>query len=194
MSRAIPLAGRKSTSRIRTAEDAPGSPFGHKFPFDQMVRDLNKKDSRTQRAAYYLDWAAKVMPKHYQPYNVLLTAVMGYTSRRRMDSDEVKSLRASMTGVRKVLQKKYGRTLDPAGSGVRATTDDEDAASVAMPKALGRLRSAKNSVLAVGGIIDPNKIRDPRIKSYFNRSVRDVIKMVGSEDFDRKLLPPAEKE
>lgn len=177
-----------------SANDAPGSPFGHKFPFDQMLKDLDKKDSRTQRAAYYLDWAAKVMPKHYQPYNVLLTAIMGYTSRRRMDSDEVTSLRNSMGTVRKALQKYYGRTLDPAGSGVRATVDDEDAATVALPKSLRRFRSAKNSVLAVNALIDPSKVRDPRIKSYLNRSVRDVIRMVGSEDFDRKLLPPGSDE
>ena len=188
MTRAIQLAGRKKNRNTGTSTATAAA----KFPFDKMLADLQKKDSRVKRAAYFLNWAAGVMPKHYQPYNVVLTAIMGYSSLRRMDSDEVKSLRASMTSVRKTLQKVYGRTLDPAGNGVRATTDDEDAAAVAMPKALGRLRSAKNSVMAVSSVIDPNRIRDPRIKSYFNRSVRDVLKMVGSEDFDRKLLPPAE--
>lgn len=166
--------------------DLPAS----KFPHEKMLSNLGSSDSRAKRIAYYLDWAAREQPYHYQPFNVIVTAIQNYGALRRMDSEEVVSVRASMSSVRNLLQKTYGRDLDIAGNGALATVSDEHTASVPLPKKLRRLRSAKNSVLKTYNLIDMAKIKDPKIKAYLSKSVKEVIRLVGGEDFDKKLLPP----
>lgn len=166
---------------------------GPKFPYDKMLTDLGKRDSRSQRAAYYLNWAATTRPYHYLPFNVIVTDVMNYQALRKLTSDDVHSLRRNMGQVRKLLQTVYGRDLDIAGAGARATVDDTDATTVALPKKMRRLRSAKNSVMATYRLIDHAQVKDPKAKNYLAKSVRDVVRLIGSEDFDRKLLPPGEE-
>lgn len=72
--------------------------------------------------------------------------------------------------------------------------NDDDVAAVTLPKKLKGLRAAKNSALATNALIDPAQIKDPRIKAYLAKSVKDLVRMIGSEDFDRRLLPPTEQE
>lgn len=43
-------------------------------------------------------------------------------------------------------------------------------------------------------VVDINGIKDPRVKAYMNRSVKDVLKLISGDDFDKKLLPPASDE
>lgn len=160
------------------------------FPWQAMKEALGKRDSRSQRIAYYLDWAAQTRKGQYEPYNEIAKAIDNRSSLPRMDSDHVKGVRRSIGAVRAVLQKRYQRDLDSAVGSMRATVDDEDTASVALPKRMKRLRSAKNSLVATHQLIDPSKVKDARIKAYLQHDVRDIIKLVSSPDFDKKLLPP----
>lgn len=175
-------------ARSRTGISAPS------FPHDKMVGELDVKDSRTQRVAYYLNWAAKHMAYQYQPYNVIAQAIGGYKRLPRMDSDEVLGIRRTLSGIRKALRDKYNRSLDVAADGARATVDSEDLASVVIPKKVRRLRSMKNSLIEEHKIINVAEIRDAKIKAYITRPIRDLMKILGSEDFDKKLLPPGSDE
>lgn len=161
------------------------------FAWDRMVTDLGKRDSRTARVAYYLDWAAKNLPMEYQPYNVIVQAINNYQRLPRTDHDEVTAIRTNMHTVRKVLQAQYERDLDSAGRATRATVNDEDAAAVVIPKKMQRLRAAKNALLVSHSLIDPKKVTDGRIRAYLTHSVKDIVRMVGSEEFESKLLPPS---
>lgn len=183
-------------SRKKTAPTAPSrSPLGSKkFPFDRMVTQLGKRDSRSARAAFFLNWAADEFPKAYMPWNAILQNIQGRQGLPRMSSDEVAALRGSCGLVRRALQKQHKRDLVIAGAAARATTDDEDTAAVALPRKMKSLRSAKNAVMATHALIDPTQVRDPRIKAYLNRSVKEIMRVIGSAEFDKKLLPPADQE
>lgn len=165
------------------------------FPFDKMKEDLGDEcDFRSKKTAYLLDWTAKNMPGVYIGYAEIVRAIDNRKSLPRLDSPDVKALRSSIANVRGLLRERYGRELDTAPNSVRATTGDEDAATVVLPKKLRRLRSAKNAVIATHSLIDPSKIRDPRIRAYLETDVNLIIKAIGTEAFDKKLLPPAAAE
>jgi hypothetical protein len=159
-----------------------------------MVTQLGKRDSRSARAAFFLNWAADEFPKAYMPWNAILQNIQGRQGLPRMSSDEVTALRGSCGQVRRALQRHHKRDLVIAGSAARATTDDEDTAAVALPRKMKQLRSAKNAVMATHALIDPAQVRDPRIKTYLNRSVKEIMRVIGSAEFDKKLLPPADQE
>lgn len=181
---------RKSDSTARTrARTGIGAP---QFDFEAMLEAVGDHDSRTQRVAFYLNWAAQRLPHQYLPYNVIAQAISGSKSKRlpRMDSDEVQGIRRTLHGIRKALREKYGRSLDVAADGARATVDSQDLASVVMPKKVRRFRSAKNALIAEHQLIDVGQIRDPKIRTYINRPIRELMKLIGSDDFDKKLLPP----
>lgn len=196
MTKAVALASRaprgRGTKRPtgRRASRVGGPVFDH----SKMIQALGKKDSRAQRIAFYLNWSATELPLQYQPFNVIVQAINNYGRLPRMDDHEVAAVRRSLSSVRRITQIDYQRDLDVGGGGVRATVSDEDAAGVVLPKKMKRLRGAKNAVIATHSIIDAGAIKDPRIRAYLNKSVRDVVKLIGSEDFDRKLLPPSPEE
>lgn len=196
MTRAVALASRAPNKRgqRRPAGRRAARVGGPRFEPAKMIQALGKKDSRAQRIAFYLNWSATELPLQYQPFNVIVQAINDYGRLPRMDDNEVAAVRRSLASVRRITQLTYQRDLDVGGGGVRATVSDEDAAGVVLPKKMKRLRSAKNAVVATHSLIDPASIKDPRIKAYLNKSVRDVVKLIGSEDFDRKLLPPMSEE
>lgn len=195
MSKSVALSSRAlrkgaAQRRGRRAQRIGGPRFDHA----KMLQALGGKDSRAQRIAFYLDWCATELPLQYQPFNVIVQAISDYARLPRMDADEVTMVRRNMGAPRRLLQRTYQRDLDVGAGGARATVSDEDAAGVVLPKKMQRLRSAKNAVVATHSLIDPAAVKDPRIKAYLTKSVRDVIKMIGSDDFDRKLLPPVSEE
>jgi hypothetical protein len=162
------------------------------FPHDKMKEDLGDEcDFRSKRVAYFLDWAAKNMPSVYINYSEVVRAIDNRKSLPRLDSADVKALRSSIANVRGLLRERYGRELDTAPNSVRATTGDEDAATVVLPKKLRRLRSAKNAVIATHSLIDPANVKDARIRAYLENDVNAIIKAIGSESFDKRLLPPS---
>lgn len=196
MSKSVALKSRASSKwpTKRRVGRRPARVGGPTFDHAHMLSDLGRHNSRAQRIAYYLNWCAGMLPLQYQPFNTIVQEINGYERLPRMDADEVVAVRRNMGTIRKLLQRLYARDLDVGGGGARATVSDEDAAGVVLPKKMKRLRSAKNAVVATHSLIDPGAVKDPRIKAYLNKSVRDVVKLIGSDDFDRKLLPPISEE
>lgn len=194
MTRAVALSSRAPKRSSRASGRKAARVGGPRFDHAKMVQALGKKDTRAQRIAFYLNWSATELPLQYQPFNVIVQAINNYSRLPRMDHNEVTSARGGLTSVRRIMQITYQRDLDVGGGGVRATVSDEDAAGVVLPKKMKRLRSAKNAVVATHSLIDPAAVKDPRIRAYLNKSVRDVVKLIGSEDFDQKLLPPMSEE
>lgn len=169
----------------------------HGLDITLYEKDANYQDmSLAHRAAHCLDWAAQHYQKQYIPYNVLLKGIQGYSRLPLLNSDEVMTLKRAMSRVRNILGDIYGRELDSQpGIGVRATTDDADALTIALPKKMSRFRSAKNALQQTVNRIDPTQIPDTAEmrpwKQWFNRSVKDVLKTIGTSEFESKLLPPA---
>lgn len=158
----------------------------------QYDPDMTKR----QRIAHFLDWAAKNYPKQYCPYPHLAKAVSGFPRMPQHNSREVDLIKSAMSGVNRILQTKYNRTIDSEpGIGVRATVDDADTATVALPKKFNRFRAAKNSLVQTAQLVDINKIPDTADykpwKQWLKTDVKDILKMVKSPDFEQKLLPPA---
>lgn len=151
--------------------------------------------SRNQRIAQFLMWTAEHFPKQYCPHNVAVQAIEGYKNVPSINSKEVKMFKSGLCAANQILHKKYGRALDTEpGVGIRATVDDADTASVALPKRVGRFRAAKNALANTVGLVDVANIPDtPEMKpwkTWFKTSVKDIMKMVNSPEFEQKLLPP----
>ena len=159
----------------------------------------DKDMSMTKRAAHCLDWCANECPGEYLPYNMLLKVIQQYPRMPQLNSEEVQILRRNMSNVRGHLQKTYSRELDSQpGVGVRATFSDADTLTVALPKKMSRFRAAKRSLATTVNLIDERSIPDTAElkpwKVWMRKSVADVMRLVGSEDFDTKCLPPAATE
>jgi hypothetical protein len=154
------------------------------------------KYSLTARAAHCLDWAATNFPGQFIPYHHLLKAVDPAPRAYQLGSNKVENFRRSTAYIRKLLQKTYGREMiTEPGVGVRATFSDTDALTVALPKKMSRFRAARRSLLTTTNLIDERNIPNtPELKpwkEWMRRSVTDVIRLVGSTNFEQKCLPPS---
>lgn len=167
-----------------------------KFTLDISKFTPNIKFSIPNRAAQYLDWAAKNYPGQYTPYNLMLQAIMGYERTPKLKNAEVERLRNSLGRIRAILVEKYDRELvSQPGLGPRATVDDGDKLKMVMPKKAARLASARVQFVTTANSIDPKQIPNSpemnSLKDWFSRSVKDVVKQIGSKEFEAKLLPPS---
>jgi hypothetical protein len=157
--------------------------------------ETNPKLRNPDRSAHFLDWAAKHYPKSYVPYNYLLKAIMGYERTPRLDSEDVDRLRSNLTRIRTILQEIYGRDLDTQpGVGVRATVDDADTTTVALPKKMRRLRSAQVGLKKTVDLIDLSKLPSTADmvpwKRWLTTDVKTIMKTLDSPDFAKRMLPP----
>lgn len=149
-----------------------------------------------QRAAHFLDWAARNMPGEAIPYNVVVRTIMGYTRLPSLKSEEVARFKSNLTSqVRKILLTKYGRELITViGVGTRATVDDADRLVHVAPKRARRLNAARAAfVVTATGINLANVPDTPRyiaLKRWLATDVRGVLAAVNSPSFAQKLLPP----
>jgi hypothetical protein len=183
------------TSRKRRGTEVltrPRRTIGPHFPHAKMVADLGKQNSRSQRAAYYLDWAAKNLPKQDQPFNVILQQISAYSRLPRQDNPEVLSLRKGFGAVKLLLEKKYKRALMPSkGDGsVRASTDDDETTLGVMPQRLKAIESATRRAKETASIIDVGRLKSADAKKYMSKNIREVLKIVGEENFAKRLLGP----
>lgn len=153
--------------------------------------------SRTKRVAHFLDWAAVNKPGEFMPYNVIVKAIMGYTYMPRLDGDEVRQIKnATSGGVRSSLIGEYNRELVTLpGVGIRATTSDADRLEYVAPRKAQRLATARRNFMLTANAINlrnvPNTPAYAALKSWMQREVGDVLKLIGSAEFERKLLPPS---
>lgn len=183
-------------SRDVPRPSAPRKAKRSKFTLDISKFETNHKLSIPHRAAQFLDWAAKNYPHQYTPYNLLLQAVMGYDRTPKLKNAEVERLRNASGRIRMLLVDKYARDLVvQPGLGPRATVDDADKLKMVMPKKAARLQSARISFVSTANSIDtktiPNSPELSTLKDWFGRSVKDVVRQIGSKEFERKLLPPS---
>lgn len=167
-----------------------------KFTLDISKFQTDHKKSIPNRAAEYLDWAAKNYPHQYTPYNLMCQALMGYDRTPKLKNAEVERLRNSLGRIRQILVEKYERELvAQPGLGPRATVDDADKLKMVMPKKAARLASARAQFVSTANSIDPKLIPNSpelaALKDWFSRSVKDVVKQIGSKEFESKLLPPS---
>jgi len=168
------------------------------------VLNIDKYQNRSggtlvERIAHYLNWAAEAYPKQFTPHHFVVKAIHGYERAPAPGSDQVKSLKGALQRVKKVLRESYGRELDSQiGYGIRATVDSTDVLTVALPKKMRRLSSAKTGVQETAALIDRSKVVSnaetaPYLK-WYDRDITQVLKTIGSPDFEKRLQIPATTE
>jgi len=151
-----------------------------------------------RRMADFLFWCADEYGKAYIDLGVVYQ--IGVSQGRPGVGDAALDyVRQRLGRVRDILEKddgQYRRGLDTVpGLGVRCTVDDEDTARHCLIKKGKRVQSAVKSYTRTAAIINVAKIPsrpDTReIRGWLSRDVKDVVKLIGPEDFLSKLLPPA---
>jgi len=163
------------------------------FPYAQMKLALGKRDGRSQRAAFFLDWAARTMPHVFIPYNEIVRCIYDTKSLPRMESEEVVALRITISTVRHVLFVKYSRWTTNAVNGVRATTGDDDV-TAACPRITSRMDSVSRTLANAVSLIDTKKMKDKQLREYAERVLYPLVKQLGAPAFQRNLLPPVSDE
>jgi hypothetical protein len=191
---------RMETVVTKPANRPPPPPPSHKTrapsKFEDFVPDLAMTE--VHRAAQFLDWAAQHMPKRFVPF--VWIAKNAYAKPRvpRGDSVEVTMIRQKrMDQIKRVLWETYKRRTVPAprGSepGVRATYDHDDLAGTDLVRSNRRVINATRRVAETHAVIDPDQMRDERLKELV-QSMAPVIKKLTQPDLIRRLeLPPGRK-
>jgi len=161
---------------------------------DNYVTD--HKLSKARRAAHFFAWAKENYPYEFANWDVTLQAIEGYGKRPSLKSKEVLALRRQGSFIRATLENDYGMCLvSQPGVGARATVDDGDMAKHAMTRRMKVLSSAQKAAEKTFALIDPQQIPNtPEFRPYkdwINKDVREVLKLTGTETFQRKCLPPA---
>jgi hypothetical protein len=151
------------------------------------------------RAAHFLDWLASRYPGHWVRANFVVKAINGYKHQPLERSDEVEVFRARMSTVKKGLGGVYGRTLITQRSvGMRASIDEADRLRNALPGKMKVLRGAKDRVMEEAQAIDlrkiPNTPENKPYKEWFAKDVQKVLDFIGTDDFDKRCLPPVSTE
>jgi hypothetical protein len=150
--------------------------------------------SLTRRAAHFYDWAAKKYPKVYISWVLAYRASTGFW-RASTKSKEVELFRKRGSAIRNILIDDYGREFTTKkGLGARAQVDGEDTLKNEMVKKARRLQSAIRSAERTRGLIKASDVKDPEWRSWLTRSLSGAIKLVGSDEYKRKLLPPGCKD
>ena len=158
--------------------------------------EIELKMSHGQRAAHFLDWKAQHNPGEFVPYNELLKNITGVARMPQLKSQEVEHLRKNAHAIRKNLFEKYNREMiSMPGVGIRASIDDADVLKNVVPRKAGRLQSARLGFVKTVSNIDQKNIPDTPelrpLKGWLVREVKDLVKQIGSPEFERKLLPPS---
>lgn len=157
-----------------------------------FVREMSK----AQRMAHFLDWMCKNGFAYVLiPANLVCKAINGYARKPTMGSEEVQSVQGASSRVRNILRKQYNRSLWVVkGEGMRATVDATDAAGTTLRRTAERAASVHRSLAAERAIIDPNEIKDERLRRWVKSGVDATLKMLETDDRLMKLLPPKDEE
>ena len=153
------------------------------------------EDSMLKRAAYFLNWAADRYPHEYIPWNWVHQAINGFKRTPAPDNTDVKRLQARSSAIRSHCVDKFGRTTDShTGLGVRALVDDADVLKYAVPKQARRMESARVSFLTATALVNINKVPNTPalkpLKAWFNTDVKAIMKMIGGDNFSKRLQSP----
>lgn len=176
---------RSTTSRTR--------PRTEQVTFEDFQSDPEL--SEIHRAAQFLDWAAKHMPKRFVPYTWLTKCAYIKPRLPRVDTDEVRLIRLKKMGqIKRVLWETYSRrtVATPKGSepGVRATVDSDDLAGTDFLRRRQRLANGVVGLQETRAKIDTGTMKDAALKAVV-QNTDPVIKQLMQPDMMRRLaLPP----
>ena len=156
---------------------------------------FDPKLSRSHRLAHFLDWLAQRAPFTAVPPNIALQAIHGYARTPGPNSDEVRSLwKNAVKKAREILETEYKRGLHVENGVMLATVDDQHCADTQQRKNVKRLMSATRRVKQTGAIIDPNKIKDEKLRQWIRGPVASAMRALDAETRLDKLLPPPKRE
>jgi hypothetical protein len=130
------------------------------------------KELPHDRAAHFLDWAAKSMPGIPISWPIIVKAITGQARMPHIDSDQVKLLRGKIGVIRNKLILKYKRSLNiaPDRQGVCATINADHHAAGNYTAVIKRSEGVKASALKELSILDASAISDPSLRAFVKTS------------------------
>lgn len=149
-----------------------------------------------ERAAAFLDWAAKKFPGRPISYEQIVKVVLALPRQPKEGSKDVEMFRKNrMSRVKQVLLEHYRRATVPhPGLGVRATTNSEDVARTDVERKARRAKSAAESLDKSISLVDPTQIKDREVRARFT-NISQASKALNSPQILKRLeLPPKKKE
>lgn len=193
---------RANKSNRATVKDSAPKSRGRVVSFEDFEPDSDLTES--QRAAQFLDWAARNMPRRNVPYAWITKHAYIKPRLPRPSDPDIDTLRLrKMDQIKRVLWDVYNRRTvasprpkqGTAGqeSGVRATVDDEDMAGTDFLRNKRRVANGIKRLADTRQKMDPSKIRDAGLKAMVT-NMDPVIKKLMEPDLLRRLeLPPHPK-
>lgn len=174
---------------------AAGVPRSSRKPlgFDDFSPDTEM--SENQRAAQFLDWAARSLPGRFVPYVWITKHAYVKPKLPRLDSEDVNTLRRKrMDSIKKILWSEYHRRTvsSPRDQepGVRATTDSDDLAGTDYLRRTRRIANGVKSAQETREKIDTSEMRNKDLKALVERT-DPIMKQLGKADLLKRLeLPP----
>lgn len=161
--------------------------------FDGFTPDTDMTEN--QRAAEFLDWAARNMPGRYVPYVWITKHAYVKTKLPKLNSEDVNTLRHKrMDSIKKILWNEYHRRAWPAPRdqepGVRGTTDSDDLAGTDYLRRTRRVASGAKAAAETREKIDTSSMRNKDLKAMVERT-DPIMKQLGKADLLKRLeLPP----
>lgn len=157
---------------------------------------LDNQHSISRRICEALNWAADHRPGECVDYRILTKVVMGYTRTPIADSADVKRIRTCKTGANKQLHRLYNRAIIVERDvGIRSSVDDTDKAAHVLVRKHARVRSSVKSFEETANSIDvkkiPNTPANKEIRDFAVQSIKYLLPVFQSPDFQKRMLPPA---
>jgi len=183
----LPAAGAPRSSRTRSLGFDDFTPASKVQTFEDM--------NENQRAAQFLDWAARNMPSRFVPYVWITRYAYLKPKTPRLDSDDVNTLRKRrMDSIKKILWNEFHRrtVTSPRDQepGMRATTDSDDLAGTDYLRRTRRVASGAKAAAETREKIDLDEMRNKDLKAMVERT-DPIMKQLGKADLLKRLeLPP----
>ena len=177
-------------------------PAGPRAPKQNAVKQLTFEDfapdqdmNENQRAAQFIDWAARNMPKRFVPYVWITRHAYCKPKTPRIDNDEVNiTRRKRMTRISQILWEKYHRRtvsaprdLEP---GVRGTTDSDDLAATDYLRRTKRVANGIKAVEETRSKIDTKLMLNKDMKALVERTDPIMKQLSRANLFEKLKLPP----
>lgn len=148
-----------------------------------------------ERAAHFLDWAAKSFPNRPVPAEHIVRVALLQPRLPKVDSTDVESFRnAKMTRVRMLLQREYKRALVyHPGAGWRASTDSEDIVVNDLEKRRKRVQSSIKAFRTSRDLVKLGELKDKTIRTRFQQ-LDDALTQLEAPKIQLRLAAPTDEE
>ncbi len=146
--------------------------------------------STPQRLAQLLNHCAVTAPMLPVPWQWAAKICFTLNKLPPEDGRRVESVKTAATGAKRILQQRFGRSLEAVpGYGVRGTVDATHQAETTHRAAARRVAAAVRGLEREDAILDIHSILDAELRSRV-RSTRKVTKVLGSPEVMKPLLLP----